>query len=114
MTTDPIPEIDPIAQTVASLMPKAKAELAELVAFASVADPEQYPVSECEAAAGWIAEALRAEGFEDVALLDTPDGTQSVYGRLAARRAHRRSCCTRTTTYSRRWTRRPGSRRRSP
>ncbi|WP_405655798.1 dipeptidase [Streptomyces sp. RK9] len=72
----------PIAETVASLMPKAKAELTELVAFKSVADFEQYPRSESEAAANWVADALRAEGFQDVALLDTPDGTQSVYGFL--------------------------------
>ncbi|MFF0451640.1 dipeptidase [Streptomyces sp. NPDC004609] len=72
----------PIAGTVASLMPRAKAELTELVAFASVADPAQFPRSECEAAAEWCADALRAEGFQDVAVLDTPDGTQSVYGFL--------------------------------
>ncbi|MGW2843325.1 M20/M25/M40 family metallo-hydrolase [Streptomyces sp. NPDC001493] len=76
MTARPIPE------TVASLMPRAKAELSELVAFQSVADPAQFPKSECEAAAGWVADALTAEGFQDVALLDTPDGTQSVYGCL--------------------------------
>jgi cysteinylglycine-S-conjugate dipeptidase len=74
---------DPIVESVASLMPAARAELAELVAFRSVALSEQFPKSECEAAAGWVAGALRAEGFEDVAVLDTPDGTQSVYGRLA-------------------------------
>ncbi|MEV8316709.1 dipeptidase [Streptomyces sp. NPDC059900] len=73
---------DPIAETVASLMPKAKAELTELVAFKSVADFDQFPRSESEAAANWVADALRAEGFQDVALLDTPDGTQSVYGLL--------------------------------
>jgi cysteinylglycine-S-conjugate dipeptidase len=72
----------PLAATVASLMPRAREELTELVAFQSVADPEQFPRSECEAAAGWVVDALRAEGFEDVALLDTPDGTQSVYGHL--------------------------------
>ncbi|KOV57222.1 dipeptidase [Streptomyces sp. MMG1121] len=73
---------NPVAETVASLMPRAKAELAELVAFKSVADFAQFPKSESEAAARWIAEALTAEGFVDVALLDTPDGTQSVYGYL--------------------------------
>jgi acetylornithine deacetylase/succinyl-diaminopimelate desuccinylase-like protein len=72
----------PIAETVASLMPRAKAELTELVAFKSVADFAQFPKSESEAAANWVANALRAEGFQDVALLDTPDGTQSVYGFL--------------------------------
>ncbi|KAF4411159.1 dipeptidase [Streptomyces lycii] len=78
----PTPHPSPLSATVASLMPRARAELAELVAFRSVADPAQFPVSECEAAADWVADALRAESFEDVALLDTPDGTQSVYGRL--------------------------------
>ncbi|MET9745722.1 dipeptidase [Streptomyces ardesiacus] len=73
---------NPVAETVASLMPRAKEELAALVAFKSVADFDQFPRSESEGAAEWIATALRTEGFQDVALLDTPDGTQSVYGYL--------------------------------
>ncbi|MBZ6260066.1 dipeptidase [Streptomyces olivaceus] len=73
---------NPVAETVASLMPRAKEELAALVAFRSVADFEQFPRSESVGAADWTAAALRAEGFQDVALLDTPDGTQSVYGYL--------------------------------
>ncbi|MFF9064382.1 dipeptidase [Streptomyces sp. NPDC014891] len=73
---------NPIAETVRSLMPRAKAELTELVAFESVADEAVAPRSECEGAANWVADALRAEGFQDVALLDTPDGSQSVYGVL--------------------------------
>ncbi|MFF4016057.1 dipeptidase [Streptomyces sp. NPDC001843] len=73
---------NPLAETVAALMPRARAELTELVAFRSVADFDQFPRSESEGAANWVADALRAEGFEDVALLDTPDGTQSVYGYL--------------------------------
>ncbi|MCQ6554700.1 dipeptidase [Streptomyces sp. C10-9-1] len=73
---------NPIAETVASLMPRARAELAELVAFESVADEAVAPRSECEAAARWVADALRAEDFREVALLDTPDGSQSVYGVL--------------------------------
>jgi acetylornithine deacetylase/succinyl-diaminopimelate desuccinylase-like protein len=73
---------NPVAETVASLMPRAQAELTELVAFKSVADFDQFPRSESEGAANWVADALRAEGFLDVALLDTPDGTQSVYGFL--------------------------------
>lgn len=71
-----------IAETVAELMPRARTELAELVAFASVADPAQFPRSECEAAARWCADTLRAEGFEDVSVFGTPDGTESVYGYL--------------------------------
>ena len=73
---------NPVAETVASLIPRARVELTELVAFKAVADFEQFPKSESEAAANWIADALRADGFQDVALLDTPDGTQSVYGFL--------------------------------
>lgn len=73
---------NPVAETVASLMPGAKAELTELVAFKSVADFDQFPKSESEGAARWVADALTAEGFQDVAALDTPDGTQSVYGYL--------------------------------
>ena len=73
---------NPIAETIADLMPRAQAELAELVAFESVADEAVAPRSECEAAANWVADALRAEDFQDVALLDTPDGSQSVHGVL--------------------------------
>ncbi|MFC5721575.1 dipeptidase [Streptomyces gamaensis] len=76
------PDPAALAETVASLQPRAKSELSELVAFKSVADEAQFPRSECEAAADWVAAALRAEGFSDVALLDTPDGTRSVYGFL--------------------------------
>jgi acetylornithine deacetylase/succinyl-diaminopimelate desuccinylase-like protein len=63
-------------------MSRARTELAELVSYRSIADPRQFPKSECEKAARWVADALRADGFQDVALLDTPDGTQSVYGYL--------------------------------
>ncbi|WP_049580511.1 dipeptidase [Streptomyces sp. SBT349] len=76
------PDHTAISAAVASLMPSARGELAELVAFRSVADPAQFPPAECRAAAEWVASALRAEGFQDVALLDTPDGTASVYGHL--------------------------------
>ncbi|PJE99759.1 dipeptidase [Streptomyces carminius] len=81
-STRPGTDAPGVAATVASLMPLARTELTELVAFRSVADPAQYPPEECEAAARWVADALRSEGFTDVALLDTPDGTRSVYGYL--------------------------------
>jgi acetylornithine deacetylase/succinyl-diaminopimelate desuccinylase-like protein len=71
-----------LSETVTSLMPRARTELAELVSYRSVADPRQFPKSECEKAARWVADALTADGFQDVAVLDTPDGTQSVYGFL--------------------------------
>ncbi|WP_280701326.1 dipeptidase [Kitasatospora sp. GP82] len=72
----------PLAAAVRSLMPRAKADLAELVAFPSVADPRQFPVEECEKAARWVADAFAAEGLTGIRLIDTPDGTQSVYAEL--------------------------------
>ncbi|MFJ2868341.1 dipeptidase [Kitasatospora sp. NPDC087314] len=72
----------PLADAVRSLMDRARTDLAELVAFPSVADPRQFPVEECEKAARWVADAFAAEGLTNVRLLDTPDGTQSVYAEL--------------------------------
>ncbi|MDH6109098.1 acetylornithine deacetylase/succinyl-diaminopimelate desuccinylase-like protein [Kitasatospora sp. MAP12-15] len=72
-----------LAAAVRSLMPRAQAELAELVAYRSVADPRVFPVEECQAAARWVAEAFAADGLTNVQVLDTPDGTQSVYAELA-------------------------------
>lgn len=77
-----VPSAGPLAETVASLMSRARTALAELVSYRSVADPRQFPKSECEDAARWVARAMDAEGFQDIAVLDTPDGTQSVYGYL--------------------------------
>ncbi|MFJ9952913.1 dipeptidase [Kitasatospora sp. NPDC091207] len=72
----------PLADAVRSLMDRARTDLAELVAFRSVADPRQFPVEECRGAARWVADAFAAEGLTDVQLLDTPDGTQAVYAEL--------------------------------
>ncbi|MEU9080082.1 dipeptidase [Kitasatospora sp. NPDC004745] len=72
----------PLVDAVRSLMDRARTDLAELVAFPSVADPRQFPVEECEKAARWVADAFAAEGLTGIRLLDTPDGTQSVYGEL--------------------------------
>ncbi|MEU4173348.1 dipeptidase [Streptomyces sp. NPDC026665] len=73
---------DPIAETVESLMPAAYAELAQLIAYRSIADPESAPRAECEQAAEWVLGALRSEGFQDLSVLDMVDGHQSVYGFL--------------------------------
>ncbi|GAA4842030.1 dipeptidase [Kitasatospora terrestris] len=71
-----------LADAVRSLMPRAKSDLAELVAFPSVADPRVFPVEECRKAARWVADAFAAEGLTGVRLLDTPDGSQAVYAEL--------------------------------
>src|SRR4051794_4824459 len=61
-------------------MGRARDDLAELVAFQSVADPKQFPAEECEKAASWVADAFAAEGLQDVAASVTPDGSKCVHG----------------------------------
>ena len=65
---------------VASLMPQLRAELAELVAIPSVADPRQFPPEECARAAQWVMDAFREVGFADVGLHLTADGSNAVVG----------------------------------
>lgn len=62
------------------LMGQARADLAELVAIPSVADPRQYPPEECTRAAQWVLDAFAAVGFSDVRLAETADGSQAVVG----------------------------------
>lgn len=61
-------------------MPQAGAELAELVAFRSVADTRQFPAEECVRAANWVRGRFAALGFGDAYLAETPDGSQAVIG----------------------------------
>jgi acetylornithine deacetylase/succinyl-diaminopimelate desuccinylase-like protein len=62
------------------LMEQARADLAELVAIPSVADPRQYPPEECTRAAQWVLDAFAAVGFSDARLAETADGSQAVVG----------------------------------
>ncbi|AUY54393.1 dipeptidase [Streptomyces sp. CB01881] len=71
---------DEIARRIAGLMPRAKADLAELVAIPSVADPRQYPPEKCREAAEWVAAAFGEAGLRDVHLEETPDGSHAVIG----------------------------------
>ncbi|RSM88764.1 dipeptidase [Streptomyces sp. WAC 01325] len=74
--------IDRIAETVHSLIPAAYSELSQLVAYRSIANPQDAPRAECEGAAAWVLGALHTEGFQDLAVLDMTDGYQSVHGFL--------------------------------
>lgn len=65
---------------VAGPMPGARDDLAELVAFRSVADPAQYPPEECERAAQWVIDAFTEVGLQDVTASPTPDGSKAVHG----------------------------------
>jgi acetylornithine deacetylase/succinyl-diaminopimelate desuccinylase-like protein len=70
----------PLKHRVGELMPRTKADLAELVAIPSVADPRQYPPEECHRAAQWVADSFAELGFDDVQLADTADGSKAVIG----------------------------------
>jgi acetylornithine deacetylase/succinyl-diaminopimelate desuccinylase-like protein len=73
-------DVDALRTAVRGLMPRAKDELAELVAFKSVADPKQFPPEECERAAQWVIDAFGELGFRDLAAHPTPDGSKAVVG----------------------------------
>jgi acetylornithine deacetylase/succinyl-diaminopimelate desuccinylase-like protein len=72
--------VSELAEKVAGLMGRARADLAELVAIPSVADPRQYPPEECHRAARWVADAFTEAGLRDVHLAETPDGSHAVIG----------------------------------
>jgi acetylornithine deacetylase/succinyl-diaminopimelate desuccinylase-like protein len=65
---------------IAGLMGQARAELAELVAIRSVADPRQFPPEECARAAQWVLDHFAQVDFVDLRLEETADGSQAVYG----------------------------------
>ena len=69
---------------VKSLMPEAHHDLSELVACQSVADPREFPASECLKAAQLVIDKFTAAGLRDVRLEDTPDGHPAVYGEIPA------------------------------
>lgn len=74
------PDARALAERIDALMPRAKSDLAELVAIRSVADPRQFPPEECERAARWVADAFTEAGLIDVRLEETPDGSHAVLG----------------------------------
>jgi acetylornithine deacetylase/succinyl-diaminopimelate desuccinylase-like protein len=65
---------------IAGEMPRTQAELADLVAFRSVADPRQFPAEECERAANWVRDRFAEVGFYDARLEKMADGSQAVIG----------------------------------
>jgi acetylornithine deacetylase/succinyl-diaminopimelate desuccinylase-like protein len=73
---------DTLRSTIAGLMPRARDDLAELVAMRSVADPAQYPPAECEAAARWVLDAFADAGLQQLRATPTSDGSKAVHGVL--------------------------------
>ena len=69
-----------LRERIAGLMGQVRAELAELVAIPSVADPRQFPPEECARAARWVRDAFAGAGFADAWLAEMSDGSQAVLG----------------------------------
>ena len=69
-----------LRERIANQMPRAKAELAELVAIPSVADLRQFPPEECARAARWVLGKFAELGFSDAHLEETADGSRAVIG----------------------------------
>jgi acetylornithine deacetylase/succinyl-diaminopimelate desuccinylase-like protein len=72
--------VDELRESIGALMGRARDDLAELVAYRSVADPKQYPPEECEKAARWVVDAFTDVGLQDVTASPTPDGSMAVHG----------------------------------
>src|SRR5262245_39284314 len=69
-----------LREQVRGQMSRVRADLAELVAIKSVADPRQYPPSECAKAAHWVLDAFDDAGLSGLRLVETADGSKAVYG----------------------------------
>ena len=69
---------------VSDLMPRAHDDLAALVACQSVADPSQFPGSECLRAAQLVIDNFADAGLRDLRLEQTPDGHPAVFGEIPA------------------------------
>jgi cysteinylglycine-S-conjugate dipeptidase len=69
---------------ISSLMPQAHEDLAALVSCKSVADPRQFPASECLRAAQLVIDKFTEAGLQDLRLEQTPDGHPAVFGERPA------------------------------
>ncbi len=73
-----------LSTRIAELMPRARTDLAELVAFRSVADAALFPPDGCERAARWLVDAFTDVGLVGVVARETPDGSKAVFGERPA------------------------------
>ena len=76
--------ISALIAAVRAQQPRALAELGELVAFPSVADPAQFDWQHSRDAAQWLLAQLREAGIDDAHTVDTVDGSQTVVGHAPA------------------------------
>ena len=71
-----------LREQVAALMPQARSDLAEMVRFRSVHDPQQFPVEECDGMVDWLLAAFGAVGVDDAAAHVTSDGSKAITGSI--------------------------------
>ncbi|MBD0863247.1 dipeptidase [Gordonia sp. zg691] len=71
-----------LRRRVRELMPRAESDLAEMVAFRSVHDPQQFPPEECDRMVDWLLRTFGELGVEDVAAHVTSDGSKAVTGHI--------------------------------
>src|ERR1700760_4248141 len=69
-----------LTSRIGELMPRARRDLAELVAFRSVAGSAEFPPEECDRAASWLVDALGDVGLTEVPAHKTADGSNAVLG----------------------------------
>ncbi|WLP92575.1 dipeptidase [Gordonia sp. NB41Y] len=75
-------DVDDIRARVHELMPRARQDLAEMVAFGSVYDPTRPPPPDCAEMVAWLQTAFTEIGVHDVAAHVTADGSQAVTGHI--------------------------------
>lgn len=80
----PAPDAAAVREAVAALMPRARDDLAALVAIPTLADARQVDPAECLRGARWTADAFAATGIDDVELVTTSDGSPAVIGHRPA------------------------------
>ncbi|MGC5246728.1 dipeptidase [Gordonia sp. DT219] len=73
---------DAMRTRVRELMPRARADLAEMVAFESVYDPTQPAPPDCARMVEWLEKAFTEAGVSDVRSHVTADGSQAVTGHV--------------------------------
>jgi acetylornithine deacetylase/succinyl-diaminopimelate desuccinylase-like protein len=82
---EPVPDsvASRLAAAVAAGMPRARDDLARLVALRSVANPAIEPEGECRAAAALVGDLFAEAGVDGILAHPTPDGSLAVVGRTA-------------------------------
>ncbi len=73
-------DVNGLPGRIASLMPRARQDLAAMVSFRSVHDPAQQPVAQCDAMVDWTVRAFRDVGIANAEALVTPDGSKVICG----------------------------------